>query len=174
MKRFHVLTKLIRENNFTSLVEVGVADGRTSKFILDNIKDPGFKIYCVDPYEVYEGYEGSHHGSPQDLQDAYEYANKNVFSKDRCKFYKLCSGEAVKFFDAGSIDLVFIDGNHYYEWVKEDIEYWYPIVREGGILSGHDYVKKYGWGVKRAVDEFVEKYGLELLKAKDNVWYINK
>ena len=51
------------------------------------------------------------------------------------------------------IDLVFIDGDHSYEQVVRDIEVCVPLLREGGILSGHDYGDRKHPGVKRAVDE---------------------
>lgn len=50
-------------------------------------------------------------------------------------------------------DLVFIDANHDYESVLEDIEIWYPKVKRGGILVGHDY--GVFEGVTRAVDELL-------------------
>ena len=49
-------------------------------------------------------------------------------------------------------DLIFIDADHSYEWVKRDINALYPKVRSGGILSGHDYGNE-NIGVKKAVDE---------------------
>lgn len=67
-------------------------------------------------------------------------------------------------------DFVFIDGSHFYEDVLKDIKCWYPLVKDGGILAGHDY----GTGsrkrhdVKRAVDEFFGKNNVELLV--DGVW----
>lgn len=172
MKRFHVLRDLIKKNNYKTFVEVGVAEGITSKFLLDNILD--LRVFCIDPYEVYPGYRGSHHGSAKKLFKKYEWAKENVFNHERCKFYKTYSGEAVKLFKIESIDIVFIDGNHFYEWVKKDIDWWYPIVRKGGILSGHDYVSRNKWGVVKAVNAFVKKNKLELNLEDDRVWWFYK
>ena len=60
----------------------------------------------------------------------------------------------------GGIDLLFIDANHTYNFVKGDIENWLPHVKEGGIIIFHDYAKDDNahwthFEVKRAVDEFV-------------------
>ena len=49
--------------------------------------------------------------------------------------------EAVKDFKDNSIDFVYIDGNHTYDYVTQDITEWSKKVRKGGIVSGHDY----GW-----------------------------
>ena len=49
--------------------------------------------------------------------------------------------DAVKDFEPNSLDFVYIDGNHYFDYVVEDIIHWSKIVRPGGIVSGHDYRK---------------------------------
>ena len=49
--------------------------------------------------------------------------------------------DAVKTFEDGSLDFVFIDGNHAFEYVTEDIAEWSKKVRKGGIISGHDYFR---------------------------------
>ncbi|MES2199322.1 MAG: class I SAM-dependent methyltransferase [Chlamydiota bacterium] len=64
---------------------------------------------------------------------------------------------------------MFIDGNHDYDFVKEDIKLWLPKVRAGGILAGHDYDpegKEFS-GVKRAVDELL---GTDISMGKGRVW----
>jgi len=71
-------------------------------------------------------------------------------------FIKLSSEKAAKFFANGSLDLVFIDGDHSYEMVKLDIELWLPKIKKGGIMCGHDYnwIGPDGYpGVQKAVDE---------------------
>ena len=77
------------------------------------------------------------------------------------------SSDAVEIFEDESIDFIFIDGNHSYEYVLEDLENYYPKVKIGGILCGDDYFmnaddyngKKM---VQEAVNDFSEKYSLEL------------
>jgi len=66
-----------------------------------------------------------------------------------------CSVDVVRTFAAGSVDLVFLDANHFCEDVKADISAWRPKVRKGGILSGHDYGVQAHPGVRQAVDELV-------------------
>jgi cephalosporin hydroxylase len=74
--------------------------------------------------------------------------------------------EAVKAFEDGTLDLVFIDGSHLEADVRADIEAWRPKIRPGGLLSGHDY----GWndhpGVKAAVDAL-----LGVVCHQDSVWW---
>jgi predicted O-methyltransferase YrrM len=62
------------------------------------------------------------------------------------------SFEAVDDIENGSCDLVFIDGNHSYQCVKDDIHWYLPKVKQGGILCGHDFHPRFP-GVIQAVEE---------------------
>ena len=53
--------------------------------------------------------------------------------------------------------LVFIDADHAYEAVKNDIKVWWSLVQPDGILAGHDYNNKCP-GVNQAVDELPMKF----------------
>lgn len=66
------------------------------------------------------------------------------------------------------LDFVFIDASHDYVSVKSDILAWGSKVRQGGIICGHDYGKKYV-GVKRAVDELFHKVTI-----MGTVWGVRK
>ena len=77
-------------------------------------------------------------------------------------------------------DLVYIDADHTYESVKDDIAAWFPKVKPGGWITGHDYVDGYEndpniYGVIPAVNELVVKHDLTLSfvgKWKD--WAVKK
>jgi hypothetical protein len=86
-------------------------------------------------------------------------------------------------------DFVYLDADHSLQGVKDDIAHWYPKVKRGGMLAGHDYldatlVWEKGihseFGVKTAVDEFCKQYNLELHIIKEieeepwHTWYIFK
>jgi predicted O-methyltransferase YrrM len=64
-----------------------------------------------------------------------------------------------------SLDFVFIDANHEYTAVRDDIREWTKKVRVGGIVSGHDYYKTPAgnMGVINAVNEYVAEHGYTLL-----------
>lgn len=85
------------------------------------------------------------------------------------------SSEAASQFNDGELDLVFIDANHTYEFVKRDILAWLPKIKKGGIIAGHDYgrddYRPYP-GVQQAAREvFGDKVNEDYVKT-DDVWYV--
>eukprot|EP00451_Oxyrrhis_marina_P047398 CAMPEP_0204443962 /NCGR_PEP_ID=MMETSP0470-20130426/90188_1 /ASSEMBLY_ACC=CAM_ASM_000385 /TAXON_ID=2969 /ORGANISM="Oxyrrhis marina" /LENGTH=122 /DNA_ID=CAMNT_0051443305 /DNA_START=523 /DNA_END=887 /DNA_ORIENTATION=- len=42
-----------------------------------------------------------------------------------------------------AVDLVFVDGDHHGDSVRQDIQTWTAKLRPGGIIGGHDYSR--GW-----------------------------
>jgi hypothetical protein len=78
------------------------------------------------------------------------------------------SKDAVALFPDEHFDWVYIDSNHTYEAVKEDLEMWLPKVKNGGYICGHDYilpreVLNLPFGVVPAVNEFINKHSFELV-----------
>jgi len=69
------------------------------------------------------------------------------------------SADAVTSFEDNYFDWVYVDGNHEYEYVKADLELYYPKLKPGGLFLCNDYNFSLYWGdgVNRAVDEFVAK-----------------
>ena len=60
----------------------------------------------------------------------------------------------------GTVDFVYIDGRHDRPCIDDDLAAWWPKVRSGGILAGHDYVMEGPIEVKDAVDEFAADHGV--------------
>lgn len=71
---------------------------------------------------------------------------------------KMKSADALNMFENESIDFIYIDGNHQYNFVKQDIENYFSKIKPGGIIAGHDYdiyqSTPHVRGVKIAVDKF--------------------
>lgn len=79
------------------------------------------------------------------------------------------------------LDFVFVDADHSYEGCRDDIAAWWPMVKAGGYLCGHDYGPKPEGkeryekpGVTAAVNEFVESSGLDLVTGSDGTWFLQK
>lgn len=78
---------------------------------------------------------------------------------------RMTSIEASREFQNDSLDVVFIDASHTHKDVLDDICHWYPKVKKGGVISGHDFVPGHivsEAGVVRAVNEFFLGKNLEL------------
>jgi len=139
-------------------VEIGVLYGIHADAMLRTLSIQ--KLYLVDPYITYPEYLDI--TSPFGW-NAERHAN-TLFQPFQDKIVKLkkFSAEAVSEIP-DELDFVYIDGNHAYEYCCKDILLYYPKLKKGGVLGGHDY---YNQGkareVKKAVDEFIEKNKLEL------------
>ena len=156
-------------------VEVGVLFGQFSKEILE-LWDG--KLYMVDIWnDTNFGYidNNNHINYEKNLPILKTLENLRGF-EDRGIMIRTTSKEASLLFQNNSLDFVHIDANHSYESTKEDIELWYPKIKNGGIFSIHDYIlypsyaesqyEKNGkdklymnslFGVNKAVDEFCFK-----------------
>lgn len=93
------------------------------------------------------------------------------------KIIRKLSVEAAAEIPDGSLDWVFIDANHSYRAVLEDMDAWWPKLKSGGLLSGHDYNHDTKWPhfieVKPAVDRWTSERNLPLHTDKDS-WYVIK
>lgn len=167
-RRWKVLTNLINNYDLKTFVEVGTAEGKNLSFILDNTEIP--EIWVIDPYEFYDGYdeENDVNAGKQKIQDNYEKAKETVLSNDCVTHIRQRSTEAVSTFKNESIDIIFVDANHEYDYVMEDLKLWWPKVVSGGFMVIHDYtwVKKVDPDdtndVIEAVDEFREATGSQI------------
>lgn len=150
---------------FKTGVEIGVAEGAYSALILD--ANPDMHLTGVDPWVSYEGYRDYVRKS---TFDRLETRTRNRLEKHpRYTILKEFSMDALPRFKDGSLDFVYLDGNHEDPFVTQDIEGWYPKLRKGGILAGHDYVRTklrngpaLSHNVKEAVNRFCENNNLEL------------
>jgi predicted O-methyltransferase YrrM len=155
--------------------EIGVFDGYTSDALLREL--PELDLWMVDHWQPYPG--NSRLG---DLNEAaLRRARANALwwtehaAQRRFILAEPSPAAAARFAD-DSLDFVFIDGNHLYEHVRNDLYAWWPKVRPGGLLTGHDY-GVYGdaeglWGVRRAVDEFAAELRLRPSVGLDGVWWL--
>lgn len=131
--RFKDVPRLFNELGFKVGAEVGVFEGEYSKWLLRMM--PGLKLYCIDAWTPYPGYKDFRKNT---VIESYEKAKANVKGYD-CTLIKGWSDKVADQFENESLDFVFIDGNHSYEWMVWDIAKWSKKVRKGGIVYGHDF-----------------------------------
>jgi hypothetical protein len=140
-------------------VEVGVSKGESSLAFLEQ---RSCSMILVDPWCKVEGYD-EYLGSDETLAACLERLKSYTWRKN-CQILRMTSEQLAKAFVVPQeFDFVFIDANHKYEFVSQDMRLWWPHVKEGGYLFGHDYdLPNHEWGVKRAVNEFALEKGLDV------------
>jgi GT2 family glycosyltransferase len=144
-------------NKFPSgshFIEVGVWKGMSASYMAVEIINSGKKIKfdCVDNWEFIENLQ-SDISQESFSENIYDTFLKNINPVQHIITpIKELSWDGAKHYEDNSLDFVFIDAAHDYESVKKDINAWFPKIKKGGIISGHDYA----WSddVKKAVDEF--------------------
>ncbi len=168
--RQEVLYELLKDKKGIVGVEIGVASGQSAQGFLTalDIKN----LYLVDPFEKYYDATQGDGLVGKDFNEAYPEAYQ------RLKDYPVAwilrkSEEAVKQIFDESLDFVYIDGDHQYEYVKKDIEAWTKKVKKGGVVSGHDFTIG---DITKAVEEYVEKNNYVLSTDTDKVewWFIKE
>lgn len=161
-------------------VEVGVARGDYARTILQQWE--GRHLFLVDPWK------------PQDKNIYREQVNLDApFTEWKCAVEALVkeyegktlvtmlpflSVEAAKRFADGFLSFVYLDGNHSYEAVTEDLNAWWPKIRPGGIMGGHDFLNRTdnGWHcyVADAVIRWAFENQLEFTVTSCRSWWMEK
>ena len=172
--------KLFDSVNAKTAVEVGVWKGLSAITLgkhmlsLDGVTR---KLYCVDTFLGSTG-QGSAATQENGMTSIQEQFMQNVVLAgltDILVPVPMSSVDAAaEFKKLGFIfDYIYIDANHDYEFVNDDIAAWWPLLRSGGVMLGHDYVAPQFRGVIRAVDEHSKRVGKDI-QVEDTVWYMYK
>jgi predicted O-methyltransferase YrrM len=137
-------------------VEVGTWKGRSAAFMAVEIALSGRAIDfdCVDTWEG--SLNEQEHQLDQSVKEGRLYEEFLSNMEPVIGYFhpiRMRSTEAAKLYPDHSLDFVFIDAQHDYESVCQDIDAWLPKIRQGGVIAGHDYNHDGDWGVGRAVRE---------------------
>ena len=158
-RRDHI-GQLMSSLNYTSAIEIGVNRGRFSRTILSKWNGT---LYMCDPWRYIDGYIDVANVKNEEFEIIYNEAVSNVSQfSERAKIIRDFSANASELFADESLDLVYIDADHSYYGCYSDIETWFPKVKSGGLICGHDYldanIPNVGeFGVKSAVKDFFKK-----------------
>jgi len=147
------LASLFGELGYKKGAEIGTERGVYSDQLC--ARNPGLHLYCIDAWQCYSGYR--EHVTQEKLDDFVE-ETKERLAKYHVDLIRKFSVAAATDFDDNSLDFVYIDANHRFQDVINDICYWLPKVRQGGILSGHDFVKRNNPAYQCHVVEAVSGY----------------
>ena len=167
MKLREVVFEIVKDSIKLQVgAEIGVWYGGTTRYLLDHYEN--LKMISVDPYQILKEYLKFEKITVCPDNRAYDSLYEKVRKSLECYgnrsiLKRTTSSEASKTVENGSLDFVFIDADHQYKYVKEDIDLWLPKIRKGGIILGHDYYLKKAdiFGVQLAVKEKFETYHVD-------------
>jgi hypothetical protein len=164
--------------------EIGVHLGDFSTEIL-RIVAPA-RLHLVDPWKHFDtpGYKqawygGGAKGGQNEMDERYESVLvrfRSEIDAGQVVVHRGFSNDFGLTLPAEHLDWVYIDGDHTYEFVKRDLELFFGKLKPGGHLLGDDYHDGGWWagGVKKAVDEFVRAYPVDVVTLKYEQFVLRK
>ena len=177
IKRIDLINQYLKSKN-PNILEIGVHRSDFSKELLNNFNPK--KMILVDPWLAFENIEykdsfyGNKNSNGQDLQNQYFNEVKKIFYKEILNNkIEIIRNTSENFFLKNKIkfDLIYIDGNHLYDFVKSDISYSLNCLKKVGIIVLDDYHLKGWWkdGVTKAVNFYVQQKKIRIL-SKHNIF----
>jgi hypothetical protein len=158
------LPTLFKELGYKVGAEIGVFEGYFSEILCQS--NPELKLYSIDAWQFYPTHRNFRKQRHYDA--AYEIAKNKLSAYPNSKIIKKWSMDAAPDFPDESLDFVFIDGNHEFRYVADDIAEWSKKVKRGGIISGHDFGRSHDrqfGNVKDVVEAWTQAKGI-------NPWFV--
>jgi len=164
--------------------EIGVHTGDLSAALLASIAPT--ELHLIDPWlheqsAAYKKavYGGKAHGGQAEMDARYQAVCARfaaAIQAGRVIIHRECSAPALGRCPDAHFDWVYIDGNHLYEFVKQDLALAFQKTKPGGLICGDDYTAGGWWrgGVKKAVDEFVRDHPLQSCRIIQNQYFLTK
>lgn len=154
------LATLFAELGFNKGAEIGVAEGKYSEVLLK--ANPELELLCVDPW-------GRSEGNPQQKTTAkHDFARSETARRiqgTKAQMIAKTSMRAVEDVDNESLDFVYLDANHSYDYFMEDLINWSRKVRKGGIIAGDDAYrldpKRWGAGPMEGIYDYTRAHSIE-------------
>ena len=135
------LYQLFAKLGFKTGCEIGLEKGKNAVQMFNNI--PELKLYGVDPYKQHPQCSYVYEAEIRKWNQGYlNRCMLQAIERMKDKNFELLKGfneDVVKEIKDESLDFVYIDGDHSYNMAMLDIIMWSRKVRQGGIISGHDY-----------------------------------
>ncbi len=171
-RAYTLFSRIINDFKCKNGVVIGVAYGGHCEAIL--ISTSIEKLYVVDPSQHIDDYDHPMNLPQNEFDALYEFTKSrlSVFG-NRIEIIRNFSYNAISFINE-PIDFVYIDSLPTYERVLDELKTWFSKVRVGGIIGGHHIGHPNFPGVKKAIDEFFNRLGLEVFQLGDGLWWVEK
>ena len=157
-----------------TFVEVGSWLGASAVYLAQEFvnRQKNIHLFCVDTWQGSNELEHKQKiaqlGGNENLYKKFLDNINESGLKNKIKSIRKSSIEASNDFEDNSLSVVFIDASHVYHDVINDLKSWYPKVKKGGIIAGHDYYPSHpisDIGVVPAVQKFFKDKNLETCPA---------
>jgi len=157
--------------------ELGVWRGDFSEEILKLVKPE--KLFLIDPWLYQPEYSNSWYGggvakNQQDMDDILDLVKTRLSDYSGVEMIRKKTDELSDEIPEESLDWVYVDGNHQYEFVLNDLRTFFAKVKPGGIICGDDYGRGKGAPITRAVKEFLEDGSCEMVWTKHHQYFLRK
>jgi len=153
--RISLLELATKENQHGVVVEIGVASGCFTEQILATWPTCS-KLFAIDCWGPFEG----NHVTDSEQDQRFRQVVEKFASHDNVMIIRQYSHAAAAGVPDESVDFIYIDADHSHAAALLDLRSWFPKLKRGGIMAGHDYYD--GCGVKSAVDMFGAENGLDV------------
>lgn len=164
--------ELLRNLGYETGAEIGVAAGEHAEFLLKNWPGSLLLVDCWQKQDWAIHCDSEALTTDEGHEQNYQHALDRMRPfGTRAAFVRKFSIAAASSIREGSLDFVYLDANHSYKAVCADLLAWYPRVKSGGLMSGHDFVDSGNpFGVKSAVLEFIADLPVDLYVAPNEDW----
>lgn len=151
------LLNVLPKNGITA--ELGVGKGEFSKLILE-ITLPKLH-YCVDLWgPIATNVQGTYYTDQETWEKRFQEIKKE-FKNFNVQFIRDMTYNLPKYCEPKSFDWVYVDGDHTYNGCMKDLQAVKDLVKDDGMILGHDYRiawdQRPDWGVVESVNDFVEE-----------------
>ena len=136
-----LLESLVYLNQAQVIVEVGVAEAKSTDWLCRGAKLRGGKVYGYDLWDTHGLNNQFEHWSSKEKCEAYLQSKGHTnFELTKINSRTPEFAELIKT-KHPSIDLAYIDGCHSYDGIKNDFDIIYPLLSECGVIVFHDTLK---------------------------------
>ena len=144
------------------IAELGVFRGEFSEIILNKLEPSELFLVDIFPPEMCSGDKDGNNIVYDNLEKYHEILTKKYKRSKKVKVIKSTTIAFLETIDDEYLDAVYIDADHSYDGVKNDLELSFKKVKTGGVIMGHDYTTSMFPGVVKAVDEFCVDNNLKI------------
>ena len=170
------------------LVEVGSFWGQSAVYLAEAAKlaNKQLKVYCVDTWAMHPENNPSlftpkagaveppvHEAHNNSLFETFaHFVDRTRLSPDPLRIMRMSSLEAADLLGWKALHFVFLDGDHDFKYVHQELCAWTPMIASKGFIAGHDYTNE--WGVIEATDKFFGKGKVEVRQGERTKSWVMK